>query len=217
MSMIKTIVSLVLLCFCFVTKSKDQKIYKHVDNKGIIHYSSKKPVGKSYKLLNIRCPECSAWRNRINWNTTPLIDNKFGTEISIAARTHGVDEHLLRAVIHAESAYKHKAVSSAGAQGLMQLMPLTQKTYQVTDPFDPQQNINGGAAYLKHLINIYSTPDVFLAAYNSGETAVEKYGKTVPPFPETKEYVRRVKILMNRYKKHTFTNRMGSSTTLAAE
>ena len=153
--------------------------------------------------MNIRCPECSAWRNSVNWNTTPLIKDKFTKEIYVAAKKHKIGEHILRAVIHAESAFKHQAVSSAGAQGLMQLMPLTQKTYQVNNPFDPAQNINGGAAYLKHLKDTYGTLDVFLAAYNSGETAVERYGKTVPPFPETQEYVRRVKILLRRYKKRT--------------
>ena len=135
----------------FAANAGNLKVYKHVDKKGIIHYSSKKPAGKSYKLLNIRCPECSAWRSSVNWNTTPLIKDKFTKEIYVAAKKHGIGEHILRAVIHAESAFKHQAVSSAGAQGLMQLMPLTQKTYQVSNPFDPEQNINGGAAYLKHL------------------------------------------------------------------
>jgi len=181
--------------------AKNLKVFKHVDKDGIIHYSSKKPAGKSYSILNIRCPECAAWRNSVNWKTTPLILNKFTAEISSAASKHGLHAALLKAVIHAESAFKPKAVSSAGAQGLMQLMPLTQKTYSVSNPYDPAQNINGGAAYLKHLKNTYSSMDVYLAAYNSGETAVERYGKTIPPFPETQEYVRRVKILYNRYKK----------------
>ncbi|WP_154223616.1 transglycosylase SLT domain-containing protein [Marinicella rhabdoformis] len=187
----------------FAANAGNLKVYKHVDKKGIIHYSSKKPAGKSYKIMNIRCPECAVWRNSVNWNTTPLIKDKFNKEIYVAAKKHKIGEHILRAVIHAESAFKHQAVSSAGAQGLMQLMPLTQKTYQVSNPFDPAQNINGGAAYLKHLKDTYGTLDVFLAAYNSGETAVERYGKTVPPFPETQEYVRRVKILLRRYKNQT--------------
>lgn len=185
----------------FAANAGNLKVYKHVDKKGIIHYSSKKPAGKSYKIMNIRCPECEVWRSSVNWNTTPLINDKFNKEIYIASKKHKIGEHIIKAVIHAESAFKHQAVSSAGAQGLMQLMPLTQKTYQVSNPFDPAQNINGGAAYLKHLKDTYGTLDVFLAAYNSGETAVERYGKTVPPFPETQEYVRRVKILLKRYKR----------------
>ena len=193
------------LFLCLATgaaNASNMKVFKHVDKQGIIHYSSKKPAGKSYSIMNIRCPECSAWRNSINWNTTPLILDKFITEISSAAQKHNIQAALLKAVIHAESAFKPQAVSSAGAQGSMQLMPLTQKTYQVSNPYDPAQNINGGAAYLKHLKNTYSTMDVYLAAYNSGETAVERYGKTIPPFPETQEYVRRVKILYSRYQRN---------------
>ena len=193
------LLNLFLCLMSSAASATNMKVFKHVDKQGIIHYSSKKPAGKSFSILNIRCPECSAWRNSVNWNTTPLILDKFTHEISSAAKKHGLQAALLKAVIHAESAFKPLAMSSAGAQGLMQLMPLTQKTYLVNNPYDPAQNINGGAAYLKHLKNTYSTMDVYLAAYNSGETAVERYGKTIPPFPETQEYVRRVKILYNRY------------------
>ncbi len=197
------LIGIALLLSAPATAGKNLKVYKHVDKDGIIHYSSKKPAGKSYSILNVRCPECAAWRNSVNWNTTPLINDKFNLEIASAAKKHGLQTALLKAVIHAESAFKPKAVSSAGAQGLMQLMPLTQKTYQVSNPYDPLQNINGGAAYLKHLKNTYSSMDVYLAAYNSGETAVERYGRAIPPFPETREYVRRVKILYKRYQQKT--------------
>jgi len=190
----------------------NMKVYKHVDAQGIIHYSSKKPRGKSYHILNIRCPECSVWRNSVDWKNTPLITDQYQAEIDFAAKQHGVEKALLQAVIHAESAYKAAAVSSAGAQGLMQLMPLTQKTYAVNNPFDAKQNILGGAAYLKHLKNAYQNMDIYLAAYNSGETAVERYNRQIPPFPETKEYVRRVKILYGRYKQ----NHNGSMPSIAA-
>ncbi len=194
---------LCLLSFGFVSaQAGNMKVYKHVDAQGIIHYSSKKPRGKSYHILNIRCPECSEWRNSVDWKNTPLITDLYQTEIEHAAKHHGVEKALLQAVIHAESAYKAAAVSSAGAQGLMQLMPLTQKTYAVNNPFDAKQNILGGAAYLRHLKNNYKNMDIYLAAYNSGETAVERYGRQIPPFPETREYVRRVKILYGRYKQN---------------
>ncbi len=181
------------------SQASNMKVYKHVDAQGIIHYSSKKPSGKSFSVLNIRCPECSVWRNSVDWDNTPLIVDQYAPEIQQAAKLHNIEVSLLQAVIHAESAFKSAAVSSAGAQGLMQLMPLIQKTYQVINPFDPQQNIYGGAAYLKHLKSNYKNMDIYLAAYNSGETAVERYGKQIPPFPETQEYVRRVKILYKRY------------------
>ena len=181
--------------------SSKMKVYKHVDANGIIHYSSNKPAGKSYKVLNIKCPECAAWRGSMDWNTTPLIVDKFSDEIDAASKKWGIDKPVIMAIIHAESAFKEKANSSAGAQGLMQLMPKTQQTYKVNNPFDPKQNIDAGVAYFKHLMNRYNDIDISLAAYNSGETAVEKYGKTIPPFDETREYVRRVKILMKRYRK----------------
>lgn len=189
-------------CGLMPVQAANMKVYKHVDAQGIIHYSSKKPRGKSYHILNIRCPECSVWRNSVDWKNTPLITDRYQAEIDHAVTQHGVEKALLQAVIHAESAYKVAAVSSAGAQGLMQLMPLTQKTYAVNNPFDAKQNILGGAAYLKHLKNTYRNMDIYLAAYNSGETAVERYNRQIPPFPETKEYVRRVKILYNRYKRN---------------
>lgn len=204
-----TMMLLLTTPICFST---NMKVYKHVDKNGIIHYSSKKPVGKSYNIMNVRCPECSAWRNSVNWSNTPLITDKFNLEIDSAARKHGLEPALIKAVIHAESAFKPEVVSSAGAQGLMQLMPLTQKTYNVSNPYDPLQNINGGSAYLKHLKSVYSHIDVYLAAYNSGETAVEKYGKAIPPFPETKEYVRRVKILYSRYQNSVKLNVNNNST-----
>ncbi|TDR18376.1 lytic transglycosylase domain-containing protein [Marinicella litoralis] len=199
--------------------SKNMIVYKHVDKNGIIHYSSKKPAGKSYNILNVRCPECTEWRNSVNWSNTPLITNKFNLEIDSAARKHGLEPALIKAVIHAESAFKPEVVSSAGAQGLMQLMPLTQKTYNVNNPYDPLQNIHGGSAYLKHLKGVYNNIDVYLAAYNSGETAVEKYGRAIPPFPETREYVRRVKILYNRYQnsiKLNANNRPANSLSINA-
>mgnify|MGYP000506914623 FL=1 len=75
--------------------SKNMKVYKHVDKNGIIHYSSKKPVGKSYNILNVRCPECSEWRNSVNWCNTPLVTDKFKLESESAARKHGLEPALI--------------------------------------------------------------------------------------------------------------------------
>lgn len=181
--------------------AKSMKVYKHVDNNGVIHYSSKKPEVKNFKVINVRCPECG-WKNKVNWTTTPLISGKFEQEIKNAARKWSVEESLIKAIIHAESSFKADAQSSAGAQGLMQLMPATQKTYSVSNPFDAGQNINAGVAYLKHLLKTYDNNlRLSLAAYNSGETAVKKYGNTVPPYKETENYISRVQTLYKRYKK----------------
>ncbi|MFK8013040.1 MAG: lytic transglycosylase domain-containing protein [Marinicellaceae bacterium] len=174
-------------------------MYKHVDSAGVIHYSSKKPQVKNFRILNIRCPECG-WKNKIDWQTTPLVKNKFEKEIQAAATKWGVEPSLIKAVIHAESSFKAEAVSSAGAQGLMQLMPSTQKTYGVSNPFDPSQNVLAGTEYLQHLLKKYkNNMKLSLAAYNAGETAVKKYDNNVPPYPETENYIKRVTILEKRY------------------
>lgn len=181
--------------------AKNMKVYKHIDNKGVIHYSSKKPDVKNFRIISVRCPECG-WKNTINWGTTPLISGKFENEIKKAAKKWSIEASLIKAIIHAESSFKADAQSSAGAQGLMQLMPATQKTYSVTNPFDAGQNINAGVAYLKHLLNTYNNNlRLSLAAYNSGETAVKKFGNTVPPYKETENYIDRVQTLYKRYKK----------------
>ncbi|MCF6319346.1 MAG: lytic transglycosylase domain-containing protein [Proteobacteria bacterium] len=149
--------------------------------------------------MNIRCPEC-IWKNAVNWETTPLVLNKFEQDIQKYAKRFDIKPSLIKAIIHAESSFKPDAKSSAGAQGLMQLMPATQKTYAVTDPYDPSQNIKGGTAYLKHLMNRYNNNlTLSLAAYNAGETAVAKYNNSVPPYDETENYIKRVKILQKRY------------------
>ena len=104
-------------------------------------------------------------------------------------QTEGVDTHLARAVIQAESAFNYRARSRAGALGLMQLMPSTAARFGVLDPFDPRQNITGGVKYLKWL-NGYYEGDLtkVVAAYNAGEGAVNRY-KGIPPFRETRAYV----------------------------
>ena len=189
------------LVFSQTAMAKSLKVYKHIDSNGVIHYSSKKPAVKNFKILNIRCPECS-WKNQLDWNTTPLVENKFEQEIQAAAKKWDIQPSLLKAIIHAESSFKPDVQSSAGAQGLMQLMPATQKTYKVTNPFDPIQNIHGGSAYLKHLLKKYNNNlKLSLAAYNAGETAVSKYDNNVPPYTETENYIKRVTILEKRYKK----------------
>ncbi|VAW34063.1 Putative tail protein (ACLAME 1) [hydrothermal vent metagenome] len=188
------------ICCTNIAFAKSLKVYKYVDKGGITHYSSKKPDVTNFHILNIRCPEC-AWKNKVNWHNTPLVKNKFEKEIQAAATKWTVEPALIKAIIHAESSFKPKAQSSAGAQGLMQLMPATQKTYAVTNPFNPEQNIQAGTEYFKHLMKTYKNNlKLSLAAYNAGETAVKKYGNNVPPYKETENYIKRVKILHKRYK-----------------
>jgi len=109
------------------------------------------------------------------------------------ARETGLKPELLHAVIRAESAYDAAAVSHAGAGGLMQLMPATAERYGVRDRFDPRQNVQGGARYLRDLLKMFERNlQLALAGYNAGENAVLQYGRKIPPYRETQEYVKRV-------------------------
>mgnify|MGYP001585466328 CR=1 FL=1 len=120
--------------------------------------------------------------------------------IKKAAEKHSIDPELIHVVIRAESNYDAFAISSAGAMGLMQLMPATARQYGVGNVFDPAQNIEGGVRYLKDLVRLYKgeTKRV-LAAYNAGQEAVRKY-KGIPPYPETRSYIAGI---MQSYKKPT--------------
>jgi soluble lytic murein transglycosylase-like protein len=100
---------------------------------------------------------------------------------------------LLHAVIRAESAYQPNALSHAGACGLMQLMPATAARFRVRNIWDPAENIEGGATYLRFLMDLFDNDlRLALAGYNAGENAVKRYGNQIPPYPETQNYVRKV-------------------------
>jgi soluble lytic murein transglycosylase-like protein len=177
------------------------QVYKFVDDDGIINYTNiAPPKNFSYQTLRFPCYAADPKCRNVSWEKVALNTLAFGSEISSAARVNAVEESLIRAIIHAESAYQIDAVSPKGAQGLMQLMPDTQQALDISDPFDPAVNIAGGAHYLSALLKEFNG-DVTLAAaaYNAGLAAVQKYGG-VPPYEETREYVRRVNILHRRYR-----------------
>jgi len=110
-----------------------------------------------------------------------------------SATNNKVDPLLLYSIMHQESSFKSHAISPKGARGLMQLMPFTAMRYGVTNIFDPRQNIEGGARYVRFLLDRFDGDiNLVLAGYNAGEGAVEKYGWQIPPYSETQEYVRRI-------------------------
>jgi soluble lytic murein transglycosylase-like protein len=118
---------------------------------------------------------------------------RYDRVVEEVSRAYGLESALVHAVIAVESSYNPKAVSKAGAAGLMQLMPDTARRYGVTDAFDPVQNVSGGAQYLRDLLNLFgSDVSLALAAFNAGEHAVMKHGNRIPPYRETLRYVPRV-------------------------
>lgn len=120
-------------------------------------------------------------------------DAKVDKYIEDSCRRYGIDPLLIYAQMHQESAFKKRARSHKGASGLMQLMPATARRFGVTKIYDPQQNIEAGVKYMRWLLNKFNGDLVLaLAGYNAGEGAVMKYGWNVPPYRETREYVRRI-------------------------
>ena len=195
-----------LIVACLVhllaASSATAQIYKYTDENGIVHYTSEKPPsGQDFERFRFPCyasdPNCSAL---VDWESVPLNTTAYPDVINEVASLHQVDPYLVRAIIHAESAYQPDAKSPKGAQGLMQLMPATQQELGVVDPYDPVDNIEGGTRYLARMLDLFDG-DVELAsaAYNAGPGAVQQHGG-IPPYAETREYVRRVKILHRRYR-----------------
>ena len=180
--------------------SGQAQVYKWVDENGIVTYSNiAPPKQQDFQVLRFPCYAADPKCRSVSWEKIPLNTQAYSTEIRSASQFNAVDESLIRAIIHAESAYQPDALSPKGAQGLMQLMPATQAELEVSNPFDPEDNIRGGARYLSQLMAEFDGDlELAAAAYNAGSNAVYKYGG-VPPYDETQEYVRRVKILYRRY------------------
>jgi soluble lytic murein transglycosylase-like protein len=128
--------------------------------------------------------------------TRPLViprAERFAALVEEQANRQGLSPDLVRAVIQAESGFNPRARSVKGAMGLMQLMPETAAEYGVSNAYDPEQNIRAGTAYLASLIDRYNDEGLALAAYNAGPGAVDKYGRTIPPYRETRNYVARIR------------------------
>lgn len=175
-------------------------IYAYTENDGSVNLTNV-PADDHYAIM---IPEVSE-RPIVagTYKPPPAIANKerYDKVVEEIAEIYGLDSALLHAVISVESRYRPDAVSSKGAAGLMQLMPLITRHYGVTDPFDPVQNLHGGAKYLRYLLKVYNNNvSLALAAYNAGETAVARYGNQIPPFRETANYVPKVLGFYRKYR-----------------
>lgn len=167
-------------------------IYKHIDANGVIHFTNT-PTTSGYTLY-MREKGQSLNRFRRGPSTFDEIINEAGKQ-------YDLDGALIKAVIQAESNFNPRAVSSKGARGLMQIMPENNRSLNISNAFDPSQNIMGGTYYLKKLLVRYENKlALALAAYNAGPEAVDRY-KGIPPYRETQAYVQKVMGLYNRYKR----------------
>ena len=169
------------------------------DSAGVIHLTDN-PLAQDARVQRISAFPAGA---PMKTEAKPALAQRSSAEISAmrgyealvqaAARIHKLDPALLHAVIGVESGYDERAVSTRGAQGLMQLLPPTARSYGVKNAFDPEQNVPAGAKHLRDLLNqFHGDTALALAAYNAGAAAVLKHGLRVPPYAETQAYVPKV-------------------------
>jgi soluble lytic murein transglycosylase-like protein len=179
-------------------------IYRYVDENGSVHFTNipNDPRFTLY-LVTRKAPDpvTNVLTARGVRSYPTEARKKYHPQILAAARTYQLEPALLHAVISAESGYNALARSPKGARGLMQLMPDTARRYGVDNPLDPEQNIYGGAAYLRDLLTLFGNDvNLALAAYNAGEGSVMEYGNRIPPYRETTQYVPKVLSYYKRYK-----------------
>ena len=182
------------------------EIYSFADSDGVVHYTNV-PNHPGYQLVaGTRERRRSKRGSRGAGVAPPLLrrTTAFDEHIRAAALKYGVAPVLLKAVMAAESNFDPGAVSHKGATGLMQLMPETARDMYVYDIFDPAQNIEGGARYLRQLLDQFAGDmKLVLAAYNAGPERVRRSGGAVPAIPETQAYVRKVLGLYEAYRRRT--------------
>jgi soluble lytic murein transglycosylase-like protein len=172
-----------LLVLCFGALPLNADIYMYIDSQGVAHFTNT-PTSPKYKIY---MREGSGLFARASYPT-----NRYDSIISEASEIHGIAFPLLKAQIKVESDFNPRAVSRKGALGLMQIMPENIKSLRIKDPFDPRENIMGGARYLKGLLERFNGElHLALAAYNAGPDQVDRYNR-IPPFKETEDYVEKV-------------------------
>ena len=162
-------------------------IFCYKDENGVLHFTNVKTDSR-YRIFT-----------RSARRTPQKYIKDFSDIIDLASTKYGLEAALIKAIIKAESDFDHTAVSQKGAQGLMQLMPETAQDLEVENPFDPEENILGGARYFSMLMKRFKNDKILaLAAYNAGPERVESC-KGIPPFPETQAFVKRVMAYYRAY------------------
>ena len=189
---ITKIITACAIILLILANGASSDIYRYIDENGVMHFTNAPTASsREFKLFMKEGPQSSLSRN---------YRKKYDDLISKASERYGISFPLLKAIIKAESDFDPKAVSKKGAMGLMQIMPKNFKLLGLKDPFDPTQNINAGARYFRQLYDRFDGKlALSLAAYNAGPKAVDRY-KTIPPYEETEEYVRRVLKFYYNYK-----------------
>lgn len=193
----------VMLAGGLVPSVADADIYQYVDADGVVHFTSARPSNPAAKLV-VRGGSSSGARAGVVPFAPQDRDltrySRYDDHIRQAAALYQIPEELVRAVIKVESDYDPRAISTAGARGLMQLMPETAERLQVKDIHDPRENIFGGVRYLRMLANMFNGDlSLTVAAYNAGEGAVLTHGG-IPPYAQTRDYVVKVTKFYRRYR-----------------
>ena len=192
-----------LLLVALASEEAHADIYVYTDKDGVQHVTNKRPVGRKYELYARSTPKK---KRRRSVTPVPPSDRslerftRYDVFIRQAATLYQIPEELVRAVIKVESDYDPRAVSTAGARGLMQLIPETALRMQIRDSFDPKSNIFAGTRYLRVLANTFNGDlELTIAGYNAGEGAVIRY-RGIPPYEETQRYVLKVLQYYHRYR-----------------
>lgn len=185
-----------LLFMLLVPASAFCAIYGYVDEEGVYHMTNIRPPGKNYHVMI---------EDRDDAQTRPFFGvldrNAYDSLIKQHSEAYGLDPRLVKAVMIVESNGNPQAVSHKGAQGLMQIMPDTARLLELQHPFDPEENIQAGARYLKSLYEFFKGDlELVLAAYNAGPQKVIENNMSVPPINETINYVKRVKLYYGKLK-----------------
>lgn len=179
----------VVMC-CGTAATAEAQIYSWRDARGVLVLSNMKPDSEA-SVTAFDVPEAPGIRT--TRYAEAVHSRAFDDLIGEHAARAGVREELVRAVIQVESGFNPRAISNRGAMGLMQLMPATARDLGVRNAFDPEENVRGGVDYLRQLLDRYDGDErLALAAYNAGPASVDRHGHMVPPFRETRDYVRRV-------------------------